>query len=189
VKNSIASLTIGSASVAIVLCDEELSQTGNRLTTAMVRCDTTQHNLCQSRGLDLIMKTDSEELMRRGVATGVETFDRFLAAAGWEPDDIDRTFCHQVGVAHRKLMFESLNLDQTIDFSTVETLGNTGSAALPITMAIGIEQGRLRTGDRVAMLGIGSGINCLMLGVEWQRSVTETSGRSTRPRRKAAPVE
>ena len=32
IKNSIASLTIGSASVAIVLCDEELSQTGNRLT-------------------------------------------------------------------------------------------------------------------------------------------------------------
>ena len=32
IKDSIASLTIGSASVAIVLCDEELSQTGNRLT-------------------------------------------------------------------------------------------------------------------------------------------------------------
>ena len=31
IKDSIASLTIGSASVAIVLCDEELSRTGNRL--------------------------------------------------------------------------------------------------------------------------------------------------------------
>jgi 3-oxoacyl-[acyl-carrier-protein] synthase III len=174
VKNSIASLTIGSASAAIVLCDEELSQTGNRLTTAMVRCDTTQHDLCQSRGLESFMQTDSEELMRRGVAAGSETFDRFLAAAGWEPDDIDRTFCHQVGVAHRKLLFESLKLSLEIDFATVETLGNTGSAALSVTMAIGIEQGRLRRGDRVAMLGIGSGINCLMLGVEWQRSATKS---------------
>ena len=90
------------------------------------------------------MQTDSEELMRHGIAAGAETFDRFLAAAGWEPDDIDRTFCHQVGVAHRKLMFESLGLDPAIDFATLETLGNTGSAALPITMALGIEQGRLR---------------------------------------------
>jgi hypothetical protein len=40
-------------------------------------------------------------------------------------------------------------------------------------MAIGIEHGRLGAGDRVAMLGIGSGINCLMLGVEWQRSVAD----------------
>lgn len=180
VKDYIASLTIGSASVAIVLCDEELSRTGNRLTTAVVYCDTTQHDLCQSEGLQTLMRTDSEELLRRGIAAGANTFERFLAAAGWEPDDINRTFCHQVGVAHRKLMFESLGLNPRIDFATLETLGNTGSAALPITMALGAEQGRLHKNDRVAMLGIGSGINCLMLAVEWQKSLvsTNTSGRS-----------
>jgi 3-oxoacyl-[acyl-carrier-protein] synthase-3 len=188
VKNSIASLTIGSASAAIVLCDEELSQTENRLTTAMVRCDTSQHELCQSRGLETFMQTDSEMLLRQGVAAGAETFERFLAAAGWEPDQIDRTFCHQVGVAHRALMFESLGLNPEIDFATVETLGNTGSAALPVTMAIGIEQGRLRAGDRVAMLGIGSGINCLMLGVEWQSSA-RTDEHPAQSRRRAATVE
>jgi acyl-CoA:acyl-CoA alkyltransferase len=170
IKHSIASLTIGSASVAIVLCDEELSRTGNRLTSAMVHCDTSQHDLCQSRGMETVMQTDSEELMRQGIAVGAETFGRFLAVAGWEASLIDRTFCHQVGVAHRKLLFDSLGLDPAIDFATLETLGNTGSAALPITMALGIEQGRLRRGDRVAMLGIGSGINCLMLGAEWQES-------------------
>jgi acyl-CoA:acyl-CoA alkyltransferase len=170
VKDYIASLTIGSASVAIVLCDEELSSTGNRFTTAVVHCDTTQHELCQSHGLETMMRTDSEELMRRGIAAGAQTFNRYLAATGWEPDDIDRTFCHQVGVAHRKLMFDSLGLNPAIDFGTLETLGNTGSAALPITMAMGVEQGRIKPNDRVAMLGIGSGINCLMLAIEWQKS-------------------
>jgi 3-oxoacyl-[acyl-carrier-protein] synthase-3 len=189
VKDSIASLTIGSASAAIVLCDEELSRTDNRFTTAMVRCDTNQHDLCQSRGLEAFMQTDSEELLRRGVAAGAETFERFLAAAGWEPDDIDRTFCHQVGVAHRKLLFEALGLSPEVDFATVETLGNTGSAALPVTMAMGIEQGRLRPGDHVAMLGIGSGINCLMLGVEWQRSNTQRQVTSVNRHRQTAPVD
>jgi 3-oxoacyl-[acyl-carrier-protein] synthase-3 len=169
VKNSIASLTIGSASAAIVLCDNDLSETGNRLTTAAVHSDTSQHDLCQSRGLETFMQTDSEALMRQGIAAGVATFGRFLAAAGWDLSDIGRTFCHQVGVAHRKLMFESLELDPAIDFTTVETLGNTGAVALPITMALGIEQGRVPPGERVAMLGIGSGINCLMLAVEWQQ--------------------
>src|SRR5262249_41220849 len=130
------------------------------------------HELCQSRGLEVIMQTDSEELMRQGIAAGAQTFHRFLAAAGWEPDDIDRTFCHQVGIAHRKLMFESLGLNPAIDFATLESLGNTGSAALPITMARGIENGCLQKGDHVAMLGIGSGINCLMLAVDWQQSRT-----------------
>jgi acyl-CoA:acyl-CoA alkyltransferase len=108
----------------------------------------------------------------------VQTFERFLAAAGWEPDDINRTFCHQVGAAHRKLMLDSLGLDPANDFATLETLGNTGAAALPVTMALGIEQGRLRKGDRVAMLGIGSGINCQMLAVEWQKSTSELAGKS-----------
>ncbi len=170
IKDSIASLTIGSASVAIVLCDEELSQAGNRITAAVVHCDTSQHGLCRSQGLESLMQTDSHELMQRGVAAGVETFGEFLAVAGWEPHQIDRTFCHQVGTAHRKLLFESLGLDPALDFTTLETLGNTGAAALPVTMALGIEQGRLRSGDRVAMLGIGSGINCQMIAAEWQRS-------------------
>jgi 3-oxoacyl-[acyl-carrier-protein] synthase-3 len=112
--------------------------------------------------------------MRQGIAAGVQTFHRFLAAAGWEPDDIDRSFGHQVGAAHRKLMLESLGLKPQNDFATLETLGNTGSAALPITMALGVEQGLLKADDRVAMLGIGSGINCLMLAVEWQKSATTT---------------
>jgi len=170
IKPYLASLTIGSASAAIVLCDVELSRTGNRLTAAMVHCDTTQHDLCHSRGLESVMQTDSEELMRQGVAAGAETFARFLAVTGWGPADIDRTFCHQVGVAHRKLLFESLGLDPTIDFATLETLGNTGAVALPVTMALGVQAGRLRTGDRVALLGIGSGINCQMLAVEWQHA-------------------
>jgi 3-oxoacyl-[acyl-carrier-protein] synthase-3 len=117
--------------------------------------------------------------MRQGIASGVETFRRFLAVAGWEPHEIDCSFCHQVGAAHRKLMLESLGLDPAKDFATLETLGNTGAAALPITMALGIEQGRLQAGDRVAMLGIGSGINCQMLAVDWQKTSVECGTPST----------
>ena len=168
IKSSIASLTIGSASVAVVLCDESLCPPGGgRLIAATTRAETLHHALCQSDGLETVMHTDSEQLMQMGVRTGAETFGRFLEEASWRTDQIDRTFCHQVGVAHRRLLFESLGLDPRIDFATLEWLGNTGAAALPVTMAIGLEQDHVKRGDRVAMLGIGSGINCLMLGAEW----------------------
>jgi len=42
---------------------------------------------------------------------------------------------------------------------------------------MGIEQGHVRRGDHVALLGIGSGINVVMLGVEWQRSLVLRSHR------------
>ena len=44
-----------------------------------------------------------------------------------------------------------------------------------MTMAIGLEKGHVKRGERVGMLGIGSGINCLMLAVEWQRSLVGTA--------------
>ncbi len=68
-------------------------------------------------------------------------------------------------------MLESLGINPEIDYSTFPWLGNTGSAALPITMAKACEDGFVQPGDKVAMLGIGSGINCLMMGVEWQQSL------------------
>jgi 3-oxoacyl-[acyl-carrier-protein] synthase-3 len=65
-------------------------------------------------------------------------------------------------------MLSALGLDPRIDFATVETLGNTGSVALPLALASGIEHGHLAPGDRAALLGIGSGINVLMVALEWR---------------------
>ncbi len=171
VKQYFASLTIGSASVAVLLCDRELSRTQNRLEGAVVRANTLQHDLCQSDGLENFMRTDSEQLMNAGVETAARTFGGLLDELEWSRDDIARTVCHQVGVAHRRLMFEALGLSEALDFPTFETLGNTGAAALPLTMAIAAEAGELPKDKRVALLGIGSGINCQMLGVRWQKSL------------------
>src|SRR5688572_16387262 len=186
VKLAVASLTIGSGSAAVLLCDRELSRTHHRLTSAVARANTEFSHLChggsdETAGRPLLMTTDSERLLREGVALAEEAFEEFLATAEWSVDEIDKTFCHQIGNAHRKLMFQALKLDTRIDFGTFETLGNTGSVALPISAALGIEQGHVKPGDRVAMLGIGSGINTLMLGVEW-------AGVHTRSRKLRTPI-
>jgi 3-oxoacyl-[acyl-carrier-protein] synthase-3 len=181
IKGAFASLTIGSGSAAIVLCHRDMSRTGNRLLGGMMLTATEHCTLCQGghgeptadQGQPL-MWTDSEALMRQGVAAAQETFAAFLDEMQWTRDDIQKAFCHQVGRAHQKLLLESLGLDPRIDYTTMEYLGNTGSVALPMTASIGIENGRLEKGDRVAMLGIGSGINVVMLGVEWQRSIEAT---------------
>jgi 3-oxoacyl-[acyl-carrier-protein] synthase-3 len=177
IKSAVASLTIGSASCAVLLTDRELSRTGNRLVAAAARAHTDFNDLCQSgrdeavgSGMQPLMETDSEQLMQEGIATGVATFRDFLHHAGWRLADIHKTVCHQVGGTHRKLMLESLGLDPAADFVTFPWLGNTGSVALPVTLAQALEHGHVQRGDNVGLLGIGSGINCLMIGVHWQTS-------------------
>ena len=174
VKQAFASLTIGSGSAAVVLCHRELSRTGHRLLGGAFRADTTGHELCAG-GVETArhgddrprMQTDSEALLHAGVDLAIETWEATKRALEWQNDGVDRIFTHQVGRAHRKLLLERLDLDPARDFPTVEFLGNTGAASLPTTVTLGIERGVVAPGDRVAMLGIGSGLNCLMLGLHW----------------------
>jgi len=180
IKSAFASLTIGSGSAAVVLVDRQLSRTDNRLLGGVARTNSAHCHLCrsdrdQSAGTAMrpLMATDAETLMQEGIATAKETLPDFLACLGWAVEQIDKTFCHQVGRVHRRLMLEAFALDPAIDYATLEWLGNTGAVALPITAALGIEAGHLRPNDRVALMGIGSGINVIMLGVDWQRSLVE----------------
>lgn len=175
VKMAVASLTIGSGSSAVLLTHSSISKTGTRFVGAAVRANTEFHELCQSgrdeavgSGMQPIMNTDSERLMREGIATGVATYQNFLSECGWASADLQKTCCHQVGEAHRRQMLESLDCKRETDFATLAWLGNTGSVALPVTAAVAAEQGHFQKGDHVGLLGIGSGINCIMLGLDWQ---------------------
>lgn len=174
IKFAIASLTIGSSSGAILLTHKSLSQTGCQLHSVVARADTMHYELCQgdhdrNDGQNRpLMNTDSETLMARGIDTGEKTFAKLLGECGWEASQITRSICHQVGMAHRKLMLERLGLAPENDFATVQWLGNTGACAVPVTLAVAAQLEVIPADSQVALLGIGSGINCVMAGVRWQ---------------------
>ena len=170
IKPLFASLTIGSASAAMILTHKNLNRTGYRLLGGKVFANTRFSHLCQSDEASQAgdsMNTDSEELLVQGVDTARRLFPEFLAELGWTRESFSRYFCHQVGKAHQKLLTDTLELDASRDFQTLEYLGNTGSAALPSALAIGLEEGICTPGTQTALLGIGSGINSLMLGIRW----------------------
>jgi acyl-CoA:acyl-CoA alkyltransferase len=168
IKPYFANLTIGSGAVGAMVCHRSLVKTrAHRLLGGVARGATRHSELCQgdTYGAEsLAMQTDSEQLLLAGVALAGETWTEFARVHG---ADFDRFICHQVGSVHRRRLYETLQLDLARDFSTFETLGNTGSVALPATLAEAVSAGAVKEGDRVGLLGIGSGLNCLMLALEW----------------------
>ena len=175
IKPAFASLTIGSASAAFVLCHKDLSQKGTRLLGGEWMCDTEAHLLCAG-GVESEehgdsrprMETDSEALLHAGIKLAKATWERTKKTLEWTDQDVDRAFTHQVGKAHRNLLMEGLGLSTDCDFPIYDRFGNTGSAALPLSMALGAEQGFVQPDSRTALLGIGSGLNSLMLGLDWK---------------------
>ncbi len=168
IKPFFANLTIGSGAVGAVVCHSSLVQgRPHRLLGGIARAATQHSELCQgdTHGAEaLAMQTDSEQLLVAGVALAQDTWRAFTAEQGAA---YDRFICHQVGSVHRRKLYEALGLDLARDFSTFEKLGNTGSVALPATLAGAVAVGAVKPGDRVGLLGIGSGLNCLMLALEW----------------------
>ncbi len=173
-KAAFASLTIGSGAVALVMAHDSVSRTEHHLVGGEARTATEHNHLC--RGSEdtgfgnqaaMTMRTDAETLLAGGCELAARTWQAFKQTLEWDNADIDRAYCHQVGVAHREGMYESIGLDMSKDFATFEFLGNVGSVSLPLTMAMGIERDEPDPGAKIAMLGIGSGLSSVMLGVRW----------------------
>ncbi len=178
IKPAFASLTVGSGSAAVVLCHRDLSQIGHRLLGGSFLSDTSAHLLCAG-GIDSEkhgdsrprMETDSEALLHVGIALAEKNWARTRELLNWTNEDPDRIFTHQVGKQHRTLLMERLGLNPSLDFPTVELFGNTGAAALPMALAMGLEEDPPAPGTKLALLGIGSGLNSVMLGIECGCSV------------------
>ena len=171
IKPYFANLTIGCGAVAAMVCHPSLAGAGVHRLRGGVALSATRHTeLCQgdTAGPEaLAMQTDSEQLLLAGVELAGRTWEAFQRQTGWDLARVDRFVGHQVGAAHRRKLFEALGLDLAKDFSTFETLGNMGSASLPATLAAAVQAGAVTDGSRVALFGIGSGLNCMMMALEW----------------------
>jgi 3-oxoacyl-[acyl-carrier-protein] synthase-3 len=170
IKPFIASLTIGSAGVAVLLTHESLAPGKPKVLGGETLTDSGAVTLCQGDGGShgLMMETDSEALLLAGVKLSKDNWEKTRKGLGWRNEDVDKIIPHQVGSAHRLALLNELGLPLDRDFQTFEQYGNTGSAALPLTLMKAAEAGFFRPGDRVALLGIGSGLTSTMLGMEWQ---------------------
>lgn len=166
-KRAYASLTIGSGASAMLLTHVRHAPHAPRLVGGLTLAASEHHRLCrgdqQGQGGPL-METDSQALLEAGNALAERTWPRFLRELGWS--GVDKFVTHQVGSAHKRLLCETLRLDPARDFPTVAFLGNVGSVSLPISFTLAREQGFFAPGERIGLLGIGSGLNCSMLGVE-----------------------
>jgi 3-oxoacyl-[acyl-carrier-protein] synthase-3 len=184
-KTSLATLTGGSGAVAVLVTDGSFRAKPRRQVLGGTNLAAPQHHgLCQwglttaaalgdavgERVLQTarqFMSTDSVAVLKFGVDLGLGTWKAFLSRLGWAADTIDKVICHQVGTPHRDTILRTLGIAAEKEFSTYAYLGNIGTVSLPLTAALAEEREFLLPGDRVGFLGIGSGLNCLMLGVEW----------------------
>jgi 3-oxoacyl-[acyl-carrier-protein] synthase-3 len=164
-RANFATLTLGSGAAAMVLGRSDLSELGHRFLGGVNLAATEHCRLC--RGQVDGMVTRSRELLVAGLDLAKRTWDKATVELGWTAGDFDHFVLHQVSKVHTEQFSEIIGLDQDKVFRLYPDFGNIGPAGVPIVLSKLAEARRLHDGERIALMGIGSGLNCTMAEVVW----------------------
>lgn len=156
-----ASLTLGSGGAAMVLGPADRHPEGHRLVGGASRTATEHHELCV--GTLEHMHTDSRALFAAGVQLSVALWREASGEFDWTR--MDRYISHQVSKVHMATICRVLGIDPALAPSTFPYRGNIGPAAVPSTLAM--EADNLHPGQRVLVMGIGSGLSASALEIVW----------------------
>jgi len=164
-RNELATLTLGSGAAAMVLARAELAPGAPRYKGGVTRAATEWNKLCRGN-LDGMI-TDTRTLLLEGIKLAQKTFAAARQALGWAVEELDQYVIHQVSKVHTAAFTKAIGIDPKKVMTIFGEHGNIGPASVPIVLSKLREMGRLKKGDRVALLGIGSGLNCSMAEVVW----------------------
>ncbi len=164
-RDNFATFTLGSGGAAMVLARSDLAPDGHRFLGGVTVAATEHKDLC--RGQVDNMQTDASALLVAGLQLAGKTFQKARKELGWRAQDLDQYILHQVSAVHTAKLIALLGLEDEKVYKTFPKYGNVGPAAIPITLSKALEAGRISKGDRVALMGIGSGLNCAMMEVRW----------------------
>jgi 3-oxoacyl-[acyl-carrier-protein] synthase III len=113
------------------------------------------------------VKMDGHEVYRFAVTAMTQAATQAIAGAGLKSDDIDLFIPHQANVRIIQSAARALKLPMERVFVNVDRYGNTSSASIPIALCEAIEQGRVRQGDRLVLVGFGAGLSWAGAVVQW----------------------
>ncbi|MET0932341.1 MAG: 3-oxoacyl-ACP synthase III [Mycetocola sp.] len=156
-----ASLTLGSGAAAAVLGRADANPGGHRILGGVTRAATQFNELCV--GSVDGMFTDAKALLKGGMQLVVSAWKE--ARRDWTWSNMDRYIVHQVSDIHTDAMIKAVGIDRKRVPLTYPKLGNVGPASIPITLQREAES--LKPGDRVLLMGVGSGLNTAMMEIAW----------------------
>ncbi len=164
-RGSFASLTLGSGAAAMILARSDLAPEGHRFLGGVDRAATQHNRLCLGQ-VDW-MKTKTKELLLAGLQLANETWMVAKEELNWSDAVLDELVLHQVSRVHTEQLAALLGLSLAKIHTIYPEYGNIGPASVPIVLSQAEELGRLGPGKRVALMGIGSGLNVSMAEVVW----------------------
>ena len=113
------------------------------------------------------MKMNGPEVYRFATRVMGKVAKQACERAGVDLDEIDLFIPHQANIRIIKSASKYLGINETKVFTNLHKYGNTSAASIPIALCEAIEEGRIKTNDRLVMVGFGGGLSWGATVVKW----------------------
>jgi 3-oxoacyl-[acyl-carrier-protein] synthase III len=130
VRSQLATLTLGSGGVAMVLSHRDAAPSGHPIQTMLTLAATEHNRLCC--GWHDRMETDAPQLLKQAVMLKSKTFQQSQSEFGWDLSAFDEIVFHQVGKSYINDAIKTLGIDERKVLRTYPEYGNMASASSAI---------------------------------------------------------
>jgi acyl-CoA:acyl-CoA alkyltransferase len=116
---------------------------------------------------DSPLEAEMIPLIKEGVRMLSGMYPHFMEKVGWKPSQIAKCAQHQASRTMIKQFASYIGIDPSITVDSVSTMGNLITGNVPINLHMMKQTGEVKTGDKVLIVGGGSGIAVSHVGLVW----------------------
>jgi 3-oxoacyl-[acyl-carrier-protein] synthase-3 len=113
------------------------------------------------------IQMDGKEVFRFATRVMAQATHEALAAADLKIEDISLIIPHQANIRIIEAAARGLKLPMDKFMVNVDRYGNTSTASIPIATVEAIEQGKIKIGDKLVLVGFGAGLTWGSAAVAW----------------------
>ncbi len=113
------------------------------------------------------LRMNGREVFRFATRILPRSTKRLLEQANLSLQDIDLLIPHQANTRIIDMAIRSLGLDQENVYVNLHKYGNTSAASIPLALVEAIEEGRVKEGDRLALVSFGAGLTWASAIFQW----------------------
>ncbi len=112
---------------------------------------------------------EGKEVFRRAVRIMVDSAEKSLKAARLTTSDITLVAPHQANIRIIEAACKRLDIPMSKTSWVGNKTGNTSSASIPLALFDAADNGRLKTGDNVLLVGFGAGMTAASAVIKWKQ--------------------
>ncbi|MNC40106.1 3-oxoacyl-[acyl-carrier-protein] synthase 3 [compost metagenome] len=135
----------------------KLAGGGSRMPSSQSTVDNKQHYIYMA----------GSEVFKFAVRIMGNAAEEALRKAGLEKSDIDLLVPHQANIRIIQSAVHRLNLPEEKCMINLHKYGNVSAASIPLALAEADEEGRIKPGDCVVLVGFGGGLTWGATAIRW----------------------